>query len=197
MPRRPGFTGPLILITLGFLLLSNNLGLIPHGFFGMLWRFWPVLLILLGLDVLAGQGDSKTTYVLGALLAIAIICGVIAVTWIDAPLLQRDLTDTDRDDLSGMHLEGMNRFFSDMSHKNLSGAHLEGANLLFVDMSNANLEGAHLNGANIIFADMTGANLKYADVDGADLIFVDLSGADLEGTDIEKADLFVVEMNGW
>lgn len=39
----------LLLIAVGFMLLLNNLGILPWQIWRSLWRFWPVLLILLGL----------------------------------------------------------------------------------------------------------------------------------------------------
>ncbi len=53
--RRPvprgSITGALILIVLGFLWLLNNLGYLPGDIWYNLWRFWPVILILLGVDI--------------------------------------------------------------------------------------------------------------------------------------------------
>jgi hypothetical protein len=45
----------LLLLFLGIAFLLNTLGLIPHGFWHAILPFWPVLLILWGLDILLGR----------------------------------------------------------------------------------------------------------------------------------------------
>ncbi len=76
--RRPGLFWPLILIGLGALLLLQNLGYLPAGLWPALVQLWPVIFILLGLDMLIGRRSSAgvaTVLVLGAL----IVTG--ALTW--------------------------------------------------------------------------------------------------------------------
>lgn len=76
--RRPGLFWPLILIGLGALLLLQNLGYLPAGLWPALVQLWPVVFILLGLDMLIGRRSSAgvaTVIVLGAL----IVTG--ALTW--------------------------------------------------------------------------------------------------------------------
>jgi hypothetical protein len=76
--RRPGLFWPLILIGLGALLLLQNLGYLPAGLWPALVQLWPVIFILLGLDMLIGRRSSAgvaTVIVLGAL----IVTG--ALTW--------------------------------------------------------------------------------------------------------------------
>lgn len=193
MSGRQGITGPLILITFGILLILNNLKQLPDGFFGSLWHFWPVVLILLGLDVLLSHNKSIIGYLTQILFGIAVICGIITLAWSGIPASESNIQitpiDNHRADLRNTHLESTNRFFVDFSHANMSGAYLNGANLFFVDLSNTDMEGAYLNGANIFFADITDANIRNADVSGANIFFADLSGADLEGTNIEEANL--------
>ncbi|MBN1134222.1 MAG: pentapeptide repeat-containing protein [Methanosarcinaceae archaeon] len=189
-----GITGPLILITFGILMILNNLKILPSGFFGSLWHFWPVILILSGLDIMLTYSESRSKYFLKILIGIAVVCGAVALAWIGVPQSYQPQTqaisfDDHGDDLRAAYLEGTNRFFADFSHANMSEAHLNGANFFFIDLSSANLEGAELNGSNIFFADMTNANIKNVDMDGANIFFVDLNGADLEGTDIESANL--------
>jgi hypothetical protein len=50
--RRQSFLFPLILILLGVTFLANNLGLISWDVWNGIWKFWPVSLILLGLQIL-------------------------------------------------------------------------------------------------------------------------------------------------
>lgn len=49
--RRGSITGALILIVLGLVLTLYNLGYLPGEVWYSLWRFWPVILILVGLDI--------------------------------------------------------------------------------------------------------------------------------------------------
>ena len=44
------YFGPILLITVGVLFLGNNLGIIPGGGWSVIWKLWPVLLIIAGLD---------------------------------------------------------------------------------------------------------------------------------------------------
>jgi hypothetical protein len=47
--------GALILITIGGILLLNNLGLLPWSVWHNLWRYWPVILILTGVQMVIGR----------------------------------------------------------------------------------------------------------------------------------------------
>jgi len=40
-----------VLVVLGVLLLLNNFGYLPWGIWGTLWRFWPMVLILVGINI--------------------------------------------------------------------------------------------------------------------------------------------------
>lgn len=193
MSGRQGITGPLILITFGVLLILNNVKQLPDGFFVSLWHFWPVVLILLGIDVLLSHNESRFGYITQIFFGIIVICGVIALAWGGIPDSEYDLLidpiDERGSDLRNAHLEGTNRFFVDLSYANMSGAYLNGANLFFVDLSNTDLEGAQLNGANIFFSDITDASIRNADVSGANIFFSDFGGTDLEGTNIGNANI--------
>lgn len=94
MKRRPGLIGPLILLALGFILLFNNLGLISWDIWSTLWRFWPLILILLGLEILVSRTESGIAYALVALLGVVVIVGAIGLAWIglESPLSQGALT---------------------------------------------------------------------------------------------------------
>jgi hypothetical protein len=74
---RPSLVGPLILISAGVLLLLNQMGRLPWSVWGTLWRFWPVILILAGLEVLVGVSRSRILYVFGVLIAIVVLGSVI------------------------------------------------------------------------------------------------------------------------
>jgi len=48
--HRRSFFGPILLITIGLIFLGKNIGLIPGEGWGTIWRLWPLLLIIGGLD---------------------------------------------------------------------------------------------------------------------------------------------------
>jgi hypothetical protein len=51
------YFGPILLIVVGILFLGSNLGVIPSGGWGVIWRLWPLLLIVAGLDdLIRGRG---------------------------------------------------------------------------------------------------------------------------------------------
>jgi len=60
--------GPLLLIALGVLFLLNNMGVIAVDVWDLLFRFWPVLLIAAGLDILLGRRSG-----VGAVIALLVI----------------------------------------------------------------------------------------------------------------------------
>jgi hypothetical protein len=78
--RRPSLIGPLILITIGILFLLANLGMLPLSFWEIAVSYWPLILILIGLEILIGRQS-----VLGGLvifvLWIALIAGVLWISF--------------------------------------------------------------------------------------------------------------------
>jgi Domain of unknown function (DUF5668)/N-terminal domain of toast_rack, DUF2154 len=54
-PARNGLLGPLLLIGLGFMFLLNNLGIVAWSVWQVMFQFWPVFLIAVGLDILIGR----------------------------------------------------------------------------------------------------------------------------------------------
>ncbi len=67
--RRPSLVGPAILILIGGLLLLGNLGLL-HVDWWQLWRLWPIVLILAGLDILARHSRWGTALLAAVILAL-------------------------------------------------------------------------------------------------------------------------------
>ena len=63
--------GPVILIAAGIVLLLNNLGVLPWGIWGDLWRLWPLALIAVGLDLIIGRRRPFVSLIL-----ILIVLGV-------------------------------------------------------------------------------------------------------------------------
>jgi hypothetical protein len=64
----------IFLITVGLLLLLNNLGILSWGIWQNLWRFWPVILILSGIELVLGKNwFSKLVVTCLGLLTAALI----------------------------------------------------------------------------------------------------------------------------
>jgi hypothetical protein len=71
------------------LALLTNLGWIPWDFWREAWRYWPALLILLGLEVLVSGRASWGSAVLAAILLAALGLGATAsafVSWVERPV---------------------------------------------------------------------------------------------------------------
>jgi len=65
--KRRGFFAPILLIAIGLIFLGNNLGLIPGEGWEMIWRLWPVLLIIAGLnDLVRREGIAWPILLIGA-----------------------------------------------------------------------------------------------------------------------------------
>jgi hypothetical protein len=52
---RGGVVGPLLLIFIGGVFLLQNAGILPPSVWGNLWRLWPLVLVLVGLELLIGR----------------------------------------------------------------------------------------------------------------------------------------------
>ena len=77
--RRVAGQGPLLVLGLGAVLLAHTTGLLPAGWWWLLARLWPVLLVLVGLDMLIGRRTaSRVALVLG--LSGLVVVG--AVVWV-------------------------------------------------------------------------------------------------------------------
>lgn len=83
MRRKPSLIGPIILIVIGVLFLLNNFGLLPWGLWELVWRFWPLILILVGLEILIGWSRSSiaATLVLSLGLLLILGCFLAAIYW--------------------------------------------------------------------------------------------------------------------
>jgi hypothetical protein len=74
--RRTSLIGPLILITIGVLFLLANLGILPLAFWEIAARFWPLILILVGLEIIIGR-RSMVGALIVVVLWLALIGGVV------------------------------------------------------------------------------------------------------------------------
>lgn len=81
-PRRRSLVGPVIVITLGVIILLNNLGWLDWGVWSLLARLWPVLFIAAGLDVLFGRRTAWGRWIIAGVL-LAVVGGSLAYypTW--------------------------------------------------------------------------------------------------------------------
>jgi len=69
--------GGVILVFLGVVLLLQNFDVLPWGLWGTLWRFWPVILVIIGINLLVSHRNPwlagvLVLAILGACLGLAI-----------------------------------------------------------------------------------------------------------------------------
>ena len=83
-PKPPLFA--LLLVVAGVVLLLQNLDLIGWGFWLEIWRFWPVLLVAVGVNIMLGRRLPW----LATAIVVALICG--SAVW--AALLAESERDT-------------------------------------------------------------------------------------------------------
>jgi len=81
MERRPGYVGPLLLISIGFILLFNKLGFLQWGAWGSLMHYWPVILILWGIEILARNTESGLLYFVAVFASIVLIIASVFMAW--------------------------------------------------------------------------------------------------------------------
>ena len=75
--RRGGVIGPLVLIFIGAVFLLENTGYLPPNFWVNLWRLWPVLLVLAGIELMLAH--RIPWIVLAGLATLVLIVGAVAV----------------------------------------------------------------------------------------------------------------------
>ncbi len=87
-PRRrgPSIVGPLILIVLGVVFLLNTLEVLPWNVWESLWRLWPLVLVLIGLELLLGRGNPWLSgliavFVIGAAAVLILLTGVLGIAY--------------------------------------------------------------------------------------------------------------------
>jgi hypothetical protein len=76
--RRPSLFWPIILIGVGVIFLLSNAGVITGNPWPIIANLWPVLLIVIGLDILFGRRSAAGS-VISAVLALVVVGGVIAL----------------------------------------------------------------------------------------------------------------------
>ncbi len=70
---RPSIAGPIILISFGVIFLLINLDVIELSAWDVIMRFWPILLIAIGLDKLIGRRSAW-----GAAIAVVMVLAILA-----------------------------------------------------------------------------------------------------------------------
>jgi hypothetical protein len=75
--RPPSLVGPVILVTIGVIFLLSNLGMLNVNLWE-LWRLWPVLLILFGLEILLARRSTVWSLIVLALTVI-VVAGVVVL----------------------------------------------------------------------------------------------------------------------
>src|SRR5438132_4034551 len=62
--RRAPILWPFLLIAAGVIFLLNNLEVLPWSVWNQLWRLWPLILILIGLEILLGRRSPALSFLL-------------------------------------------------------------------------------------------------------------------------------------
>lgn len=87
--KRIGFPlGATIMIVLGVILLLNNLGYLPWGIWGTIWRFWPVLLILAGVNFFLAGSRPWLMLVVTIIVLAGVFFGAWAMAGSNSPVTQ-------------------------------------------------------------------------------------------------------------
>jgi hypothetical protein len=73
-------TFPVILIAGGLLLLLNNLGMLPAGAASSVWRLWPVVLLLIGVEIIVHRLPFWPNWasIIVVLLAVGALVGIVS-----------------------------------------------------------------------------------------------------------------------
>ncbi|MGQ9780575.1 MAG: LiaI-LiaF-like domain-containing protein [Bacillota bacterium] len=76
--RRRELVGPLVLIGLGVLFLLYNLGLLGREVWVMVWRFWPLVLVAAGCEIIFARRFPWTTFLIG--LVVLVVAGFFSIS---------------------------------------------------------------------------------------------------------------------
>jgi hypothetical protein len=139
-PKSRSYFWPIILISIGVLLLLSNLGIVPWTTWNLLWRFWPLILVAVGIDILIGQ-RSAVGSVISAFLILALIGAAAGAVFFaeQLPFLASYLKETP------WHTDHVEQALEDY----------EGASILIDWISLPGTLGALKNSDNLIEGDIT------------------------------------------
>ncbi|MDX9863420.1 MAG: DUF5668 domain-containing protein [Anaerolineaceae bacterium] len=90
--RGEGYVGAVIWGGLGVFLLLNNLGMMPDASWTVLLRWWPVLLIAAGLDLIIGR-HSIWSAITGLVLGAALLAGIVWLSLDAAPAARIEINE--------------------------------------------------------------------------------------------------------
>ena len=78
--KQDGWVWPTFLVGLGTVLLLGNLDLMPISAGAMLARFWPIILVAIGLDVAFGRRGSVGSTIARLVIGLLLIGGIVALS---------------------------------------------------------------------------------------------------------------------
>jgi predicted membrane protein len=74
---RGSSVGAIFLILLGLIFLLNNFGVLPWSVWSILWRFWPIIFILWGLQAIFGR--SRFSRLIVGLISLIVVLFILAL----------------------------------------------------------------------------------------------------------------------
>ena len=80
---RPSFVWPIILISAGILFLLNNFGIVDWSVWRALVRFWPLILVAIGLDIIMGRRGGVWPAMLILAFVVMFVSGSFALDFTD------------------------------------------------------------------------------------------------------------------
>ncbi len=98
--RRGGVVGPLVLIFIGGVFLLQNTGYLPPNFWMNLWRLWPAVLVLAGIELLLAHRVPWLALV-GLAAVVLVLGGVASGSTLSHGPSQAAVTHTSQTDLGG------------------------------------------------------------------------------------------------
>jgi hypothetical protein len=98
--RRGGIVAPLVLIFIGVVFLLENTGYLPPNFWVNLWRLWPVLLVLAGIELLLANRIPRLVLA-GLAVAVLIVGAVVVNSNLATPAAANTTTQVQNVDLGG------------------------------------------------------------------------------------------------
>ncbi|MCX6055875.1 MAG: DUF5668 domain-containing protein [Chloroflexi bacterium] len=78
--RRDGWVGPLVLLGMGTVFLLGNLHILESGGLSLLVKFWPLILVAIGLDVILGRQRSVWNSLIRIALGLFLVGAIIWLT---------------------------------------------------------------------------------------------------------------------
>lgn len=74
--KNRSFFWPVVLIGVGLVWLLSNMGIIPAASLALAWRLWPLIIIIIGLDLIFGRKTPLVGALVGVL-AVALVVGIL------------------------------------------------------------------------------------------------------------------------